>query len=361
MPVYKDSRKGTWAVRYKRKDVNGEWRYIQKRGFTSPKDAAAWERKTRFRRADETDLPFGRFVEEVYLPAIRPRLKPDTAIGKEGAIKRKLIPVFGDKPIRSISRRDILDWQTEMLQAVNPGTGKPYARSYIQSLHSQLSAILNFAKTHYRLPGNPAAEVGNVKAPAKEMGFWTEEEYRRFAEVRMEEPLYYYCFELLFWTGIREGELLALMTSDFNLDAKTLSISKTFYHLKGRDYETSPKTAQGVRTISLPDFLSDEISDYIRLLYNPSPDERIFPTTKGCLQRALARGAKKAGLKPIRIHDLRHSHVSMLLEHGFTPLAVAQRVGHKAIDITYRYAHLSDSVQQDIAHKLSETEKNQED
>lgn len=59
MPVYKDSRKGTWAVRYKRKDVNGEWRYIQKRGFTSPKDAAAWERKTRFRRADETDLPFG--------------------------------------------------------------------------------------------------------------------------------------------------------------------------------------------------------------------------------------------------------------------------------------------------------------
>jgi len=64
------------------------------------------------------------------------------------------------------------------------------------------------------------------------------------------------------------------------------------------------------------------------------------------------RGAKAAGVKRIRIHDLRHSHVSLLIEMGFSALAIADRVGHESVDITYKYAHLFPSKQQEMAQKL---------
>lgn len=65
------------------------------------------------------------------------------------------------------------------------------------------------------------------------------------------------------------------------------------------------------------------------------------------------RGAKKSGVKRIRIHDLRHSHISLLIEMGFSAVAIADRVGHESIDITYRYAHLFPSTQNEMADRLS--------
>lgn len=65
------------------------------------------------------------------------------------------------------------------------------------------------------------------------------------------------------------------------------------------------------------------------------------------------RGSKEQNLQRIRIHDLRNSHVSLLIEMGFSAVAIADRVGHESIDITYRYAHLFPSKQTEIANKLS--------
>ena len=82
------------------------------------------------------------------------------------------------------------------------------------------------------------------------------------------------------------------------------------------------------------------------------PDQRIFEVTKSYLHHEMDRGAKEAGVKRIRIHDLRHSHVSLLIEMGFSALAIADRVGHESVDITYKYAHLFPSKQQEMAQKL---------
>lgn len=82
------------------------------------------------------------------------------------------------------------------------------------------------------------------------------------------------------------------------------------------------------------------------------PDQRIFEVTKSYLHHEMDRGAKAAGVKRIRIHDLRHSHVSLLIEMGFSALAIADRVGHESVDITYKYAHLFPSKQQEMAQKL---------
>ena len=117
---------------------------------------------------------------------------------------------------------------------------------------------------------------------------------------------------------------------------------------------TDPKTEQSNRTISLPDFLCEEIQDFIASLYGITPNMRIFNVTKSYLHHEMDRGCKESGVKRIRIHDLRHSHAAHLIELGFSPVAIAERLGHKGISITYMYAHLYPSKQYELAEKLSE-------
>lgn len=190
------------------------------------------------------------------------------------------------------------------------------------------------------------------KKKNREMLFWTKDEYLKFADVMMDKPLSYYAFEMLYWTGIREGELLALTSADFDFEKRTVTINKSFQHLNGRDIITSPKTEKSNRTIQLPKFLCDEIQDYLKMLYDVGLEDRVFPITKSYLHREMDRGAKEAGVKRIRIHDIRHSHVSLLIDMGFSATAIADRVGHESIDITYNYAHLFPSKQAEMADKL---------
>lgn len=172
------------------------------------------------------------------------------------------------------------------------------------------------------------------------MNFWTKEEYLKFSEAMMDKPRSYYAFEMLYWCGIRSGELLALTPADFDFQKQTVTISKTFHRSKGRDIITSPKTKKSNRTIKMPTFLCEEMQEYIKMLYDIQPDERLFTVTKSYLNHEMEQGAKQAGVKKIRVHDIRHSHVSLLIDRGFSALAIGERVGHEAERITYRYAHL---------------------
>ena len=116
---------------------------------------------------------------------------------------------------------------------------------------------------------------------------------------------------------------------------------------------TEPKTRKSNRVIQIPQFLADEIQDYFESIPKVKPTERIFPVTRSYLFREMERGSKAAGVKRIRIHDLRHSHVSLLIEMGFSAVAIAERVGHESIDITYRYAHLFPTKQTEMADRLN--------
>ena len=186
----------------------------------------------------------------------------------------------------------------------------------------------------------------------KEMLFWTKEEYQKFSEVMMDKPLSYYAFQMLYWTGIREGELLALTPADFDFEKGTVKISKTYQRLKGQDVITSPKTKKSNRTVQMPDFLCTEIQEFFGMQYGLKKKDRVFTVTKSYLHHEMDRGAKEAGVKRIRIHDLRHSHISLLIDMGFSAVAIADRVGHESIEITYRYAHLFPSKQKEMAVKL---------
>ena len=240
-----------------------------------------------------------------------------------------------------------------MLRSVDK-KGKPFSPSYLKTIHNQLSAIFNHSCKFYGLTTNPAAKVGNMgKATSKEMKIWTQDEYRKFAEQTMDKPQFFYAFEMLYWCGIREGELLALTPADFDFKRQTVTINKSYQRIGHDDVVTDPKTKKSNRVIQMPQFLCEEIQDYIKSLYGTEHDSRIFPLSKHSMKRAMEKGCEESGVKVIRVHDLRHSHVSLLIDMGFSALAIAERVGHESIDITYRYAHLFPTRQSEMANKLN--------
>ena len=252
-----------------------------------------------------------------------------------------------------ITAQQIIKWQNEQMN-YRDKNGDPYSPVYLKTLHAQLSAIFNHAVKFYNLRDNPCRKAGGMgKNKNREMAFWTKEEYLKFADAVMDSPMAYYAFEILYWCGIREGELLALTSSDFDLEKGILTINKSYQRINGQDCITTPKTEKSNRTIWMPKFLVEEIQDYLRQLYGIKETDRIFPVTKKYLHYEMDKGAAAAGVKRIRIHDLRHSHISLLIEMGFSAAAIADRVGHESIDITYNYVHLFPSKQVEMADKLN--------
>lgn len=351
MAVYKEEKTNTWRVIYRYTDWNGERKQTQKRGFKTKREAQAWEHEQLNKKNADLDMKFKSFVE-LYTADVKTRLKENTWATKEHIIRTKLEPYFGKLKMCAITPQQIITWQNELIN-YRDEQGKAYSPVYLKTVNNQLSAIFNHAVKYYNLRENPCKKAGSMgKKKNREMQFWTKEEYLKFAEAMMDKPLSYYAFEVLYWCGLREGELLALTPSDFDFEKRTVSITKSYQRLNGQDLITTPKTEKSNRIITMPKFLSDEIQDYLKMLYDIEPDARMFTVTKSYLYREMERGAKEAGVKRIRVHDLRHSHVSLLIDMGFSATAIADRVGHESIDITYNYAHLFPSKQTEMADRL---------
>ena len=333
-------------------DWTGERKQSQKRGFKTKREALAWEREQLNKATANLDMTFASFVEQ-YTADMKTRIKENTWATKEHIIRTKLLPYFGKLKMCNITAQQIITWQNEMLDHKDEN-GKKYSPAYLRSVNNQLSAIFNHAVRYYDLRENPCKKAGSMgKKKNRKMLFWTKEEYLKFAEVMMDKPLSFYAFEMLYWCGIREGELLALTPADFDFEKCTVSITKSYQRLNGQDLITTPKTEKSNRVIKMPQFLADEMQDYLKQLYGIEPNDRVFTVTKSYLHREMDRGAKEAGIKRIRIHDIRHSAVSLLIDMGFSATAIADRVGHESIDITYNYAHLFPSKQTEMAEKLN--------
>ena len=352
MAAFKNRDNGTWYVQFRYTDWKGARQQKLKRGFATKKEAQAWEREFLMEKQADINMSFESFVA-LYEKDMKPKLKLNTWLTKESIIQKKILPYFRNRKLSEITAKDIINWQNEIRQLTDCH-GRPLSKTYLKTVHNQLSAIFNHAIRYYGLQVNPAQKAGNMgMEERKEMQFWTREEYTRFSEAVMDKPISYYAFEMLYWCGIREGELLALTPADFNFERSTVSINKSYQRINKKDVITAPKTQKSIRVIQMPKFLCEEMQNYLKMLYGVESDSRIFPISKNYLHREMDRGSKAAGVKRIRIHDLRHSHVSLLIDMGFTALAIADRVGHESIDITYRYAHLFPTRQTEMANKLN--------
>lgn len=359
MAVYKDKWNGydgTWRVACYYKDWKGVRRKHEKRGFKTKRDAKAYEQEFLARKTKDINMGFGTFID-IYMSDVGPQLKQSTMANKENIIESHIRPYFENKSLSEITSTDILQWQNSLL-SLRDDQGKGYSQIYLRTIQNQLSAIFNHAVKYYDLQKNPCAATKKMgRSKSREMLFWTKEEYLKFSEVMKGKPVSYYAFQILYWTGIRCGELLALTRADFDLEKRTLRINKTYQVVKGKEMITSPKTEKSNRTIELPQFLCDEMRDYFDSLYKVDEKSRVFVVTKSYMHHEMDRGAREAGVKRIRIHDLRHSSCALLINLGYSPIQIAERLGHESITITERYSHLYPSVQRQMADRLDEAFK----
>lgn len=345
MPVYQDKTTGKYYFTCYYVDWQGERRRKVKRGFTLAREAKKAEREFLDQYAEQCNMSFSAFYD-IYIADCKARLKGDTLQAKESRFTNSILPYFANLPISDITPAHVRQWQNKMMQQ--------YAPTSQRQIQAQLSALFNFAVKFYGLRRNPARTAGSMgKIKSGRLDFWTLEEFNK-AIIYEKNFTIKTAFIVLFYSGLRAGELLALNLEDYNREEKTVTVSKNLAQIRGGIEITTPKTEKANRTIKLPAVATTQLEQYIDTLYEPKGSDRIFYTLNHSkMIRHLRKDAEKACIKRIRVHDLRHSHASLLINNNVNIKAVSDRLGHEDIQTTLNvYAHLYEHQQSNIAELL---------
>lgn len=264
-------------------------------------------------------IKFEKVVEE-YLEYVKFKKKKNTYNTIERRFRKHIQPFFKDKYIDDIDIKDYLNWQMEINR-------KGFKYNYKSSLHYTFSDFYSYCSLFYNID-NISKKIGNFKNnDVKENGsIWTIEEFKKF--INSVDNLYYkILFELLYFTGMRKGELLALKWEDVDFYSKTISINKTI--TRNHELQT-PKTKSSNRIISIDDFMLEEL----KILFT-NKNEFIFKDiTFSTLLRKKNYYCKKANVKQIKIHEFRHSHACLLFMNDVPIDEISHRLGHSKISIT---------------------------
>ena len=255
---------------------------------------------------------------------------------------------LGNLKAKSVEHMDIIQWIKSMQAKTH--NGKPLSAKTIANHHGLLSAAMNTGIRLKLRPDNPCTGVRLPKDAVRTtdtMHTLSQDEWAR-VKSGLREP-YSVFFQFLLATGLRFGEATALVASDFTLDGRTASVRVTKawkQNETGGYYVGPPKTRKAVRTVSL----APSTADLVRHSINTAGAGLVFKNQKGDqIQSSAAHKAwgpavavleKPADQKP-RIHDLRHTHASWMINAGMEIFALSRRLGHESITTTMdRYSHL---------------------
>ena len=347
---------GTWHIQFRYTDWTGTQRKSSRKGFKTKKEAEEWLNHFLLQQASDPSMNLNDFWE-IYKEDMSKRLKETTMANKEHIMRCKVLPYFGDMSINEITAAKIRTWQGEMME-------QGFKPTYLKSIHNQLSAVMNYAVNFYDLKSNPCKKAGSMgKAKADERPFWTLEEFNKFLDAVSDKHESWMGFQILFWTGMRVGELLALKVEDIDLENRTIRIDESYTRLGKKDIIGTPKTEASIRTVTIHEELAESLQEYMACLYRPRPSSRLFPEkTKRFFEHEMERGIKASGVKKITVHCLRHSHASMLVDLKFSPLEIAKRLGHGKVTTTIEtYCHPAMDAQERIASKLGEVKRGEDD
>lgn len=360
--VYKENKEDKYSpyrVAYSYISPDGKKHRSCKRGFKKKKDANKWvekdlpaiiKKKEASRTSDEM-MTMSKLVEE-YLQDLlkKKKINENTHENKTNIFESKILPYLGDKVVHQIDENDIRIWQNQVID--NAETD--YAPSYWYAMETQLSSVLNYAMKYHKLGKNVMKDVDKIgKKTCKEKIIWTIEEYRRFIKELEHDPVYYYAFQVLFWCGLRRGELLALTPSDIDFENNTIRVDESYQKIKKKDVITKPKNDSSVRTFSIPEDLTLELKEYIDGFYDIDENTRIFPITYSTLYAKLKKGIEAANVKKVTLHGFRHSNISMLANMGYNSVDIAYRAGHSRISMTNYYTHRYEGTDRQIANALN--------
>lgn len=344
MPVYKDKKTGKWMVRFYYTDYLGNRIQKKKRGFKLQSEAKEYERKFLENLASQPTMVFNELVDK-YLKSVKPKIRSRTYKTKVTRFKRALI-FFDNIPINKINNK-MVDEYINTLLADNLST------ETIKNYKKELSTLFNFAIKHYNLSDNPTHNLGQVYNPnekAKEYNIWTLEDYQQAISI-IKDLDFKTLINLLYWSGIRIGEALALKWEDIDFNNKTVKINKSYTKIYGEEI-ISPTKTYNIRDILLPDTTIRQLEDFKKATYNL--DNRIFTKTNESYLKKLKRLSKKYDLPNITIHDLRHSHASYLLSNNINIVLISKRLGHKDVTTTLdTYSHFMPSDEIDFISNIN--------
>lgn len=352
MPVYQDKKTKLWSYRVY---ATNEWevrKQYEKKGFRTKKEAQSAEIelletfKRRKEELKEENNNSNILFEELwvnYEKYIRLKQKRQSYRKTVSKFNNHILPYFSKYPINKINASVYTRWQIEI-------ESKGYKHKYNTSLHSSMVTILNYAIKFYDLKENIASKIGNFSKKnelSKNVDFWTLEEFNKFIDV-VDDNVYKLFFETLYYTGLRQGECLALTWNDFQ--DNYLNINKTISKEKvdGEYIINTPKTPGSIRKVSLDDDLIQKLKEFQEVsekMIGFEKDWFIFyglnPLSPTTIARKKNTYCEKSGVKKIRIHDFRHSHASLLLSLGVPITVISKRLGHTDINMTLNtYSHL---------------------
>ncbi len=336
-----------WYVFLRYKDWTGKTRQHKKEGFPRKGDALAYEREFRQRVSGAPGMTV-KALYTLYMEDCRSRLRVTTVRNKDKIFLNHVLPPLGSIEVSSLTPATVRKWQNQLI-------GKGLKQSTLKMINAQLSALLNFGVKYYGLKSNPCAlagAFGSLKTDG--FAFLTREQFEKvLAHVRDDtsRTLFY----VLFWTGLRVGEALALTPADIDLTIPSVQINKTYHRINSKDVYTPPKTEGSNRTVILTDKTAEALQAHMEKIYGINKKTRIFAgRSLQSIRLYFSRACKAAGVPQVRIHDLRHSHASMMIELGFSPLLIAERLGHDNVSTTLKtYAHLYPNKQIDLVERLN--------
>lgn len=322
MPVYKDEKRGTWYCKYSL-TVNGERHQIIKRGFPTKREALRWEAEQKLSDVKVTSKTFSAILEE-YLDSID---SSDTSANMKRNWLRSHFP-FVSEPIEKITRQQLTEWRNALK------TAELATRTMNRGL-GYVKAVFGYAEKIYGIPNN-AVVLNNYKLTKhdkREMPVWTPEQFQLFIDC-VPDGYYKSFFNFLYWTGCRRSEAMAVCKGD--VQGNKVHIYRSIKHFSNGFLPL--KTDASERTITIdPKTLS--LLDLEHATPFVFGGERSLPITN--IQREFKKATQAAGLPEIRIHDLRHSHATFLINNGVNVVAISKRLGHASINQTLRtYSHL---------------------
>ena len=336
MPAYKNNKTGKWETLFYYTDYKNERRKKHRRGFNTKKEALEFEREFLAQSQFSIEMTF-KSLYSLYHNDMESRIKKTTMETKEYIVNTKILPFFEKMKVKDIKPIHIRKWQTDLLKM-------EYSKTYLKTIYNQLTAIFNYAIRFHNLDKNPCHIAGSIgKKDADEMQILSLQEFNKMIDcVTDKENKFFYI--ILFWTGMRKGELLALTYEDIDFENKTIMINKNFQIVKKERLITDPKTPRGRRVIAVNDIVLNCIKDLWNTSYKPNKTDKIFYLSKDSLKRQLDTACKKAGVPRIRVHDLRHSHASYLLSNGVNIVILSRRLGHEKVQTTLNiYCHICPS------------------
>lgn len=203
--VFKNPKTDKWEVRCYYKTYKGERKQKTKRGFRTKSEALDWKRHFKLQDHQDLDMTIEDFFE-LYKRDVSHKVRPNTWEEKEYIILTKILPYLGKRKINELKVTDIFEWQRE-IQSLTTQNGKSFSKSYLGTIHNQLSAMFNHAVRYYGLKWNVASKAGNMgSARDRNVDFWTQKEYQKFIEQVADKPQSFYGFEILYWCGLRIGD-----------------------------------------------------------------------------------------------------------------------------------------------------------